>query len=125
LTIDILMDVEVKVDKVEKSELRDLSVVKFVAPEAINISLEVPRSLIRLKEGERARLLISTDPSIEHDVNGLFLCTIYNIERVKSGKGERALIYGSIGGLQVRIEGKGLHKKFKTGDTVYLGIKLL
>jgi len=124
VTSNILMDVEVEVDKVEKSGLKNLSVVKFVAPEAINISLEVPHSLIQLKEGERARLVISTDPGIEHDVNYLFLCTIYNIEKVKSGKGERALVYGSIGGLQVRIEGRGLHKKFKAGDTVYLGIKL-
>jgi len=120
-----LIDVEVEVGKVDRSEPKDLSIVKFVAPETINISLEIPRSLFQLKEGGRARLIISTDPSIEHDVDGLFLCTIYDIEKFKSGKEERALVYGSIGGLQVRIEGKGLHKKFKTGGTVYLGIKLL
>lgn len=125
MTSNILMDIEVEVGKVEKSGLKNLSVVKFVAPETINISLEVPQSLIQLKEGERARLVISTDPAIEHDMNHLFLCTIYNIEKVKSGKGERVLVYGSIGGLQVRIEGKELHKKFKAGDTVYLGVKLL
>jgi hypothetical protein len=125
VTGEILMDVEAEVSKIERGELRDLNIVKFVAQEAINISLEVPRSLIQLKEGGRARLIISTDPSIEHDVDGLFLCTIYNVERAKSGKEGRALVYGSIGGLQVRIEGKGLHKKFKAGDRIYLGIKSL
>jgi len=125
MTTDILMDIEAEISKIEKSELRNLSVVKFVAPEAVNVSLEIPRSLLQVKEGGRARLVISTNPSIENDVSALFLCMIYNIEKVKSGKEERTLIYGSIGGLQVRIEGKGLHKKFKTGDEVYLGIKLL
>jgi len=119
------MDIEAEISKIEKSELKNLSVVKFVASETVNVSLEIPRSLLQVKEGGKARLVISTNPSIEQDVNALFLFMIYNIEKVKSGKEERTLIYGSIGGLQVRIEGKGLHKKFKAGDEVYLGIKLL
>ncbi len=125
MTTDILMDIEAEISKIEKSELKNLSVVKFVASETVNVSLEIPRSLLQVKEGGKARLVISTNPSIEQDVNALFLFMIYNIEKVKSGKEERTLIYGSIGGLQVRIEGKGLHKKFKAGDEVYLGIKLL
>ncbi len=121
----ILMDVEAEVSKVEKSGSKDLSVVKLITLDGTNISLEVPHPLLQLKGGEKIRLVISTDPNIEHDVNGLLLCTIYSIEKIKSGKEERTFVYGSIGGLQARMEGKGLHKKFKMGDKVYLGIKLL
>ena len=125
MTNGILMVLEAEVNKIERRGPKDLSIVKLVASEAMSISLEVPRPLLQLKEGEKIRLVISTDPNIEHDVNGLFLCTIYSVEKVKSGKEERVFVYGSIGGFQVRMEGKGLHRKLKMGDKVYLGIKSL
>lgn len=125
MTSDVLMDVEAEISEIEKNELKGLSIVKFVVPEAISISLEVPRSILQIKERRKARLVISTNPDIEYYVDGLFRFTIYSIEKIKSGKEERTLVYGSVGGLQVRIEGKGLHRKFKVGNKVYLGIKLV
>lgn len=122
---NILLDVQGEVGKIEKSELKGLNIVKLLAPEAVNITLEIPQSLLRIKEGGKVRVVASTDTSIENEVDGLFLCTVYNIERFKRGKEEVGLVYGSIGGLQVRMEGKGLHKKMKVGDKVYLGLKVL
>jgi hypothetical protein len=123
------MDIEAEISEVEGGSLKDLSVVRLVVPGVININLEVPRSLLQVdqvkKEKRKVRLIISTSPDVDCDADGLFRCTIYNIERVKKGKEETTLVYGSVGGLQVRIEGKGLHRKFKIGDKVYLGIKLL
>jgi hypothetical protein len=122
---DILMDIEAEISEVEKGSLKDLNIAKFVVPEVVSIDLEVPRSILQIKEKGKARLIISTNPDIEYNVNCLFRCMVYNIEKVKRGKEEKTLVYGSVGGLQVRIEGKGLHRKFKAGDKVYLGIKLL
>jgi hypothetical protein len=122
---DILMDIEAEISEVEKGSLKDLNIAKFVVPEVVSIDLEVPRSILQIKEKGKARLIISTNPDIEYNVDCLFRCMVYNIEKVKRGKEEKTLVYGSVGGLQVRIEGKGLHRKFKAGDKVYLGIKLL
>ncbi|MEM0240125.1 MAG: DNA-directed RNA polymerase subunit G [Candidatus Nezhaarchaeales archaeon] len=122
---NILLDVQSEVAKIEKGDLKDLSIIKLLVPETINITLELPRTLLQIKEGGKVRVIMCTDASIESEVDGLFLCTIYNVERLRRGKEEKGLVYGSIGGLQVRIEGKGLHRKVKVGDKLYLGLKIL
>ncbi|MEM4576817.1 MAG: DNA-directed RNA polymerase subunit G [Candidatus Nezhaarchaeales archaeon] len=129
MTSNILLDVQGEVSKIEKSDFKGISVIEVLTPEGIEVKMEVPQQLLQIKENTKVRLLVSMEPSIEQaigqEVDGLFLCTIYGIERYKKGKEERARIYGSIGGLQVRIDGKGIHKKVKMGDKVYVGLKVL
>ncbi|MEM2214530.1 MAG: DNA-directed RNA polymerase subunit G [Candidatus Nezhaarchaeales archaeon] len=122
---NVLLDTQGEVAKIEKSNLKGLNIIKLLTPETVNITLEIPQTLLQIKEGGKVRVIMCTDASIEGEVDGLFLCTLYNVEKIKRGKEEKGLVYGSIGGLQVRIEGKGLHKKMKVGDKVYVGLKIL
>ncbi|MEM0232693.1 MAG: DNA-directed RNA polymerase subunit G [Candidatus Nezhaarchaeales archaeon] len=122
---NVLLDTQGEVAKIEESNLKGLNIIKLITSETVNITLEIPQTLLQVREGGKVRVIMCTDTSIESEVDGLFLCTLYNVERIKRGKEERGLVYGSIGGLQVRIEGKGLHKKMKVGDKVYLGLKIL
>lgn len=129
MTSNILLDIQGEVSRIEKSEFKGISIIEVLTLEGIEIKMEIPQQLLQIKENTKVRLLISMEPSIEQaigqEVDGLFLCNIYGIEKYKKGKEERTRVYGSIGGLQVRIDGKGIHKKVKMGDKVYVGLKVL
>ncbi|MHC1637430.1 MAG: DNA-directed RNA polymerase subunit G [Candidatus Nezhaarchaeales archaeon] len=120
----ILLDIQGEVCEVKRSELKSLSIIKL-STEGVNVTLELPQDLLQIKEKTKIRFVISTNEDIEQEVDGLFLCTIYKVERQKRGKEESTMVFGSIGGLQVRIEGKGLHRKIKMGDKVFIGIEVL
>ena len=121
---EVVYDVHCQVDEIRASEIKDINVVNLrIGEEGGRITIEIPRNLLPIKEGEKLRVIISKDEGIE-DVDGLFYCTIYKVEKQRKGREEVGLIYGSIGGLQVRIEAEGLYKKFKAGDKVFLGVKI-
>jgi len=120
----ILIDAQGEVCKVEKGELRGLNIIKM-STEGVDVTLELPSDILQIKEGMKVRFVVGTNESLEQEVDGLFLCTIYKVERHGRGREEGTMVYGSIGGLQVRIEGKGLYKKFRMGDKVFIGIKVL
>lgn len=122
---DLILEVEGKVNSVERTEVDGVKKVEIFTQDSTKISIEVPSNLLQVNEGDRMRVIMSWNASIEKSVDGLFLCTIYDIERRREGKKERTLIYGSIGGLQVRVEGRGLHKKVELGSKIYLGIKFM
>ena len=121
---DVLLDVQGEVYEVGKSELKGLNIIKM-STEGVNVTLELPQDLLQIKERTKIRFIVSTSEDLERDMDGFFLCTIYKVEKHGKGKEESTMIYGSIGGLQVRIEGKGLHKKIRMRDKVFIGIKML
>ena len=123
---EVIYDVHCQVNEIRASEIKDINIVDLsIEAEGGRITIEMPRNLLPIKEGKRLRIIISRDEGIEKDVDGLFYCTIYKVEKQRKGKEEIGLIYGSIGGLQVRMEAKGLHRKFKAGDKVFLGVKII
>ncbi|MCS7140058.1 MAG: DNA-directed RNA polymerase subunit 8 [Candidatus Nezhaarchaeota archaeon] len=121
---EVLFDVQLEVREVRRGEVKDLDIVRSSA-EGMDVLIELPRNLIQIKEGKHIRLIVS-ESEVE-EVDGLFACTIYKVEKQKERKNGFVKVYGSIGGLQVRIEAENeeLQRKIKMGDKVFIGIKVL
>lgn len=119
----VIYEAQGNVDSIKPTEVRGISVIEVSTEHGDTITIELPSDLLKFKEKERVRIIFSKSEDVE-DVDGLFNCVVYKVERHRKGKEERAVIYGSIGGLQVRVHTKSLHRKVKVNDLVLIGVKM-
>ncbi|MDI9619870.1 MAG: DNA-directed RNA polymerase subunit G [Candidatus Nezhaarchaeota archaeon] len=122
---EVILKLQGKVEEVKESELRRLKTARM-SVDGTSITLEILEDVFPLKSGDAVRFFMSTSSEdIESEVDGLFMCTLYKIEERKEKDEETTVIYGSIGGLKVRIETKDAQVKVEAGDKVYIGLKKL